>query len=146
MKHAVLGSALVASSIVLAGCGSAETLCTTEIVPSEITGDLPLSDPPSTVEGTHATFCWRNECSDMKPNDPARKVGNYALVQGAIRVGYMREGFVDFKDGDPVHFTLYVDAPAPGAKARYEVGGSVDGVAVSDDGCRRYARGRIVPR
>jgi len=132
--------------VCLAACGSAENLCTTEIVPSELSGDLPIADPPSSLEGTHATFCWRNECGDMKSNDPARKIGNYSLVNGAIRVGYTREGFVEFKDGDPIFFTLYVDNPVGTTKAKYELAGTVNNVSVADDGCRRYSRGKIVPR
>lgn len=139
-------SVLVSASLCIAACGSAENLCTNELVPSELSGDLPIADAPTTLEGTHATFCWRNECGDMKPNDPARRIGNYSLVNGAIRVGYTREGYVDFKDGDPIFFTLYVDNPAPGAKAKFELPGSVAGVSIADDGCRRYARGKITPR
>lgn len=129
------------------GCSGNENLCTTEIVTSELTGDLPITDPPKTLDNTRATFCWRNECGEMKTNDPARKIGNYALVAGpAIRVGYSREGLVEFTNGDPIFFTLQVDSPAPGAKAQYELAGRVESATVTDDGCRRYTKGKIVPR
>lgn len=145
----VLTIPVVAATLVvsLLACSSSETLCTTEVFPSELSGDLPIVDPPKTLEKTHATFCWRNECGEMKLNDTGRRIGNYALVGGpAIRVGYSREGLADFANGDPIYFTLVVDSPEPGAKAKYELAGQVDGVTVTDDGCRRYAKGKIVPR
>jgi hypothetical protein len=130
----VLTIPVVAATLVvsLLACSSSETLCTTEVFPSELSGDLPIVDPPKTLEKTHDTG-WR--------------IGNYALVGGpAIRVGYSREGLADFANGDPIFFTLIVDSPEPGAKAKYELAGQVDGVTITDDGCRRFAKGKIVPR
>jgi hypothetical protein len=135
------------ASVLAMACSSSPNLCTTEVVPSELSGDLPIAAPPKSLEGTTATFCWRNECGEMRFNDPERKLGNYALVNGpSVRIAYSREGLADFKDGDPISFTLKVDAPAAGAPAKYELNGTASAVSVVDDGCRRYARGKIVPR
>ena len=131
----------------LTSCSSSEKLCTTEIGLSDLTGDLPIVDAPKTLDNTRATFCWRNECGEMKMNDPVRRIGNYALVNGSsIRVGYSREGFVDFANGDPICFTLTVPDPEPGAKAKYELAGEVVNVTIVDDGCHRSAKGKIAPR
>lgn len=138
---------LCLASLFSAACSSTPNLCTTEVIPSELSGDLPITDPPKSLEGTTATFCWRNECGEMRFNDPERKLGNYALVNGpSVRIAYSREGLADFKDGDPIAFTLKVDAPAAGAPAKYELNGTASSVSVVDDGCRRYTRGKIVPR
>jgi hypothetical protein len=139
-----VGVGLVACGIALAGCSSGQTLCTTEEVSSELTGDLPIVDAPKTLDDTRASFCWKDECGEMTPNRATSKLGTYSLVDGQhVRIGYLRSSSTVFTDGEEVRFTLTAGASTPTPRI-YELRGRVASATVFDDGCHRYTKARIV--
>ena len=140
----MLGAFGIAAGIALPGCGSAQNLCTTEEVSSELTGDLPIVDGPKTLDDTRASFCWKEECGEMSTNRASSKLGMYSLVDsGHVRIGYLRSSSTVFTDGEEVRFTLTTGASTPTPRV-YELRGRVASATVLDDGCHRYSKARIV--